>query len=125
MTDENASRNVWQRWIARFLALCWAGWWIFFGLASGIDEGSSVPVILVHAAIPGALFLISALLPWRYEMLGGKVLLIEGILIAIIYPYLARHFQLFVILMVLLTMALPPLIAGLLCITIARRRSGS
>ena len=31
----------WMRYIARVLALIWAGWWTFFGVACGLSEGVS------------------------------------------------------------------------------------
>lgn len=104
----------WLRYSALILALIWAGWWTFFGLASGIGEGSKPVGVLLHTAAPGLIFLASAVIAWRWERIGAIVLLVEGALILIGYPLLFRRFPLSTILFVLLTMALPPLVAGCL-----------
>ncbi len=36
---ETRTHNHWMRHVARSIALIWAGWWTYFGLASGADEG--------------------------------------------------------------------------------------
>jgi len=93
----------------------WACWWLFFGVASGIGEGLKGIALLMHAAFPGLIFLMSALLPWQWQRAGGLVLVGEGLLIFIVYPIIAhRVFAFLTIILVCLTMALPPLIAGLL-----------
>ena len=40
----------WMRYIARALALIWAGWWTLFGLACGLSEGMRPAGVLLHAA---------------------------------------------------------------------------
>lgn len=100
------------RYGARLLALAWAGWWTFFGLASGIGEGLSGYAILLHAATPGLLFLLTGLLACRHERLGGGLLLLEGLLVLVAYPLLFSRMPSGTTLFVLLTMAVPPLLAG-------------
>ena len=69
--------------------------------------------MLLHAALPGLVFLASALVAWRWEPLGGALLLVEGMFVLVAYPFIAyRHFSASTILFVLVTMALPPLMAG-------------
>jgi len=115
-TDRNNNRTTkWMRYAARTLALLWAGWWVFFGLASGLGEGLSPVGILIHTALPGLVFLVSVALAWRWETVGGVVLILEGVFVLIAYPVMTYdHFPLATIIFVLLTMALPPLAAGLL-----------
>ena len=62
----------WMRYVARALALIWAGWWTFFGLASGLAEGLSPAGVLLHATLPGLIFLVSAVITWRWEAIGGE-----------------------------------------------------
>ena len=56
------------------LALAWAGFWTFFGIASGMAEGLSPLGILVHGSFPGLLFLVSALIAWRRAPAGSWLL---------------------------------------------------
>jgi hypothetical protein len=110
-----------MRYLARALALLWAGWWVFFGLASGIGEGGTPAYVLLHTAVPGLVFLISAIVAWRWEAVGGVILMLEGVLVLIGYPIVFGRFPLTTIVFVLLTMALPPLVAGFLFLADWRR----
>jgi hypothetical protein len=114
--------------IALVLALLWAAWWIFFGLASGIGEGMSLGGILIHAALPGGIMLISVAVAWMWKLVGGELLVLEGIIVLIGYPIMvSNRFGLRTIVFVMLTMALPPLLAGILLVTSRHkpRASGS
>jgi hypothetical protein len=108
--------------VAYVLALAWAGLWVFFGLASGIGEGENLLGLVIHTAAPGLVFLISALIAFKWEMFGGYLLIGEGLAVLVGYPISARHFPLSTIIFVLLTMALPPLLSGIFLI-ICRRKS--
>jgi len=111
-----------MRYIARALALIWAAWWAFFGLACGLGEGMSPAGVLLHAALPGLVFLVSAAIAWRWEAVGGVVLVLEGLLVLIAHPMMtSNRFPLSTILFVPLTMALPPLAAGFLFIASWRK----
>jgi len=117
--------EMWMRYIARALALIWAGWWVLFGVASGIEEKLNPPGILIHSAVPGLIFLASVITAWRWESVGGVILLLEGLFVCIAYPTtMGKRFPLSTIFCVLVTMALPPLIAGLLFL-VSRRKSRS
>ena len=142
MVSENhtVSRQVGRmRFVARFLALLWAGWWLFFGLASGLGEeiiglmrdqpllqdlsGLHVGPVLLRAAWPGLVFLLSVVVAWRWETIGGALLVFEGLLVLVAYPLMTyRHMLPVTILFVVLTMALPPLVAGALFLA-SRRAS--
>lgn len=111
-----------MRYLARTVALLWAGWWVFFGLTSSLSEGLRPVDILIHAAIPGLVFVISAIIAWRWEAIGGVLLLQIGLLVLIAYIVMAyNRFPLSTITVVLLAMALPPLVAGALCCACGRR----
>lgn len=101
--------------IARVLTILWASGWILFGLSSGLYEGMTPRGVLLHTALPGLIFLLTTIVAWRWEVIGGKLLLFEGLLILVIFPVIAAGSIPFSgILFVILTMALPPLIAGFL-----------
>ena len=100
--------------LGRALTLLWVLFWALFGLLSGLGEGMDVVGTVVHVTVPGLIFLATALLAWRYEKLGGAVLLAEGCIVAIGYPIAFQAMSVSTFIFVLLAMALPPLIAGLL-----------
>jgi hypothetical protein len=100
---------------ARLLALVWALFWVWFGLASGIAEGGGFRYTLIHTALPGLVFLAIALLAWRWEALGGTALVVIGLAVLVGYPLLwGSRFPLSTVVQVVATMALPPMGAGIL-----------
>ena len=101
--------------IARVLTVLWASGWILFGLSSALYEGMTPSGVLLHTALPGLIFLLTTIIAWRWEMIGGKLLMFEGLLILVIFPVIAAgSIPIDGILYVILTMALPPLGAGFL-----------
>jgi hypothetical protein len=112
----------WMRWMARLLAVAWSGWWLFFGLASGIGEKLEPAGVLLDGLLPGGFFLVTTLVAWRWETLGGALMVIEGIAVLVAYPILAHRMTTATILFVLATMALPPLAAGILLLSPGQRQ---
>jgi len=109
-------------WTARIVALLWGGFWVWFGLASGIAEGAGFIGTIRHTLTPGLILLASALFAWKYEKIGGGLLIVEGLIIAIAYPLLfGSRFPFSTVFFVLLTMAVPPLAAGILFVVNFRR----
>lgn len=101
--------------IARILALIWALWWTLFGLLAGIGEGLGFIGTLIHMAVPGLVFLFTVIIAWRWELVGGIILLLEGA--AAIFFYLTLPFDrdpLIGYIFTILTIALPPVLSGLL-----------
>jgi hypothetical protein len=112
----------WPRYAARALALAWACFWLYFGLASGLSERLSLLGVLRHAAIPGGVFLITALIAWRWQAPGAALLILEGLVVLIAYPAVfGPRFPLSTVLFVLLLMAVPPILAGILLLAGGRR----
>lgn len=107
--------------LARILALIWAGFWLFFGLASGLNENLGFLVIFLRIAIPGLVFFISAIIAWHWGKTGGIILVLQGLLILIGYPFTSNNISLIGMIGVLLFMVLPPLIAGVLFFVEARK----
>ena len=101
-----------MRFFARLVILLWVGFWGFFLVASLLSEpfqkGGLVPI-----AIYLLFFIIPIFIAWRWEIIGGILFLLTGITVLIGYPLVMRA-SLFTVLMIYLTMALLPLIAGLL-----------
>jgi hypothetical protein len=103
------------RTIAHSLMILWVSWWIFFGFSSSLSAGISPASVLLHAAFPGFIFLLTAIVAWWFEEIGGKLLIFEGLFILVVFPAIAAGAISFGgILFVILTMALPPILAGIL-----------
>ncbi len=100
--------------IARVLAVLWAVFWLFVFVAESLAWRTPALVTTSWAGV-GLLFVILALVPWRWELSGGLVLVVVAFLIAAAYaiwappglPVLSR-----VITAVVLSG--PPLVAGIL-----------
>ncbi len=119
-TTDRAAK--WMRYIARALAVAWAGWWALLSLLSLMLNFS---LVWVFVAICLSLFLlVSTAIPWRWEAIGGVVLLLEGLVF-----FTAQIFVGFggvPHILVVLAVGLPPLLAGFLFLASwwASRRAG-
>lgn len=106
---------------ARGLALLWAGFWIFFVVASVIVEGASGLTIAFWSGVL-LLFVILALVPWRWEVAGGRLLVVMSLLVGVTYAIASAAIvrsdgsQLTFLTRVIgtITFAVPPLVAGIL-----------
>lgn len=116
----------WMRYIARALVLTWAGWWVFFAVASLLSEGFSTEGVLIVTGF-SLILLAGAVIPWRWEAIGGAVLVLEGILVSVGYPVMTMHsnLPLWVMVSTLLALALPPLVAGSLFLASWRKSKTS
>jgi glutathione S-transferase len=109
-----------SRLIARSLSLLWAGWWIFFAMASWAGEGGHLNQLVIPAAVSLALAG-SAGIAWKWEFVGGALLALEGLVLIAGYPLIVNErFSLATVLFVIGTLGLPPLTAGLLFMYTAR-----
>lgn len=112
----------WTVVIARTLAILWSLFWVWFGVASAIFEQLDTAGRILHVAVPGLFFVVLTLIVWRWEALGGGLLLLAGAAICVAYPLIfGPRFAWQVVLLVLLTMALPPLLAGVMFLVHWRR----
>ena len=103
----------WTAVIARTLAILWSLFWVWFGVASAIFEQLDSAGRILHLAVPGLFFVVLTLIVWRWEAVGGGLLLLAGVAICVAYPLVfGARFAWQVVALVLLTMALPPLVAG-------------
>ena len=79
--------------------------------------------IIFYLIFPTLIFAILLYVVWRWEQVGSIIMIILGLVVAVGYPLAyGRRFPVATIIFIELTMALPPLLAGLLLIA-ARRKS--
>lgn len=107
---------------ALILAALVTAFWLWFGIASATVEQLGWYNWVAHILTPGGILLVTVLLAWKWEALGGTLLAIEGIIVGIGYPILTRgRFPVTTVILMLLTLALPPLAAGIMLLVDARR----
>jgi len=100
--------------IARLLAMLWAVFWLFFFIAESLAWHTPVLVAAPWAGA-GLLFVILSLVPWRWELIGGCLLVVVGVLTGVAYaiwappglPLASRAITTVVL-------SGPPLVAGIL-----------
>lgn len=103
----------WARPAAWTIILLVTGFWLWFGIASAAGEGLGAGNWLAHILGPGAILLATAAIAWRWPSVGGALLMLEGLVVAVGYPMMANpRFPVATIVFVLLTMAAPPIVAG-------------
>ena len=115
--------KLWIVYAARALALLWAGFWIFFAVGSSIVEPPPAGMV-PRIAAAGLLFLVLAVLPWRWAAAGGVLLVLTGLFFAVAYPMAYSHLPLAIRMMTAVTLAGPPLAAGFLFLLHHRAAAG-
>ena len=103
--------------IKRILILLIGIGWAWFGLVSGPVQSVTFLDIFKNwpNALPGIIIIISALIAWFKETIGGLLLFLEGIIVLIGYPVLAYgYFSNKSIIIVVCTLALPAVLIGVL-----------
>jgi hypothetical protein len=112
-----------RRVVAFLLGGLVTAFWLWFGVASGVGEKLGAGNFAAHLLVPGGIFLATLIVAWRRERFGGLLFLIEGLVVAIGYPLMARgRFSATTVVMVVLTMSLPPFVAGVLLLAERRPR---
>jgi hypothetical protein len=103
----------WARPAAWTIILLVTGFWLWFGIASAAGEGLGPANWFAHLVGPGGILLATAAIAWRRPSAGAVLFILEGLVVLVGYPMLAnRRFPLATILFVVLTMAVPPMVAG-------------
>lgn len=106
--------KLWMVFIARVLALLWAGFWLFFFVAESLAWHTPALAAAPWAGL-GLLFVILALVPWRWEVMGGVLLVVAGLLTGVAYAIWAPRGLPLVSRMITTTVfGVPPLVAGIL-----------
>lgn len=100
---------------ARVIAYLWAFFWIGFGLLSGPAEGLDLAGTVVHALIPGGLFLLVALAATRWPSQSGALLLLTSaaVISAGYTMIVGERSSIGALILTMLLLAGPPLVAGL------------
>jgi hypothetical protein len=100
--------------LARALALLWAGFWTFFFIAESLAWNTPVSRMTIWTGV-GLLFVILALVGWRWEVTGGLLLIAAGVVTALAYAIWApRELYLTTRATTLITFGVPPAVAGAL-----------
>jgi hypothetical protein len=108
---------------ARALALAWGGWWTFFAIASALSERGSSPFSpygLLICVLAVLFFMGTALAPWLSERIGGALLTLAGLALCVA-NYTVLHNPPATQWLLLLILAMPPLLAGTLFLTLHLR----
>lgn len=69
------------------IALIWACWITSNGLSAGLRQGMPFFQIVMHTTFPGLVFLVGVLVAWRWALVGGILLLVEGAVSVLFYPF--------------------------------------
>ena len=105
-----------QRSWARVLMIIAIVFWLWFGIGSAYVENAGLFNWLMHILLPGGIFIVSMLAAWRWEGIGGALLVLEGLvaLSFIARAFLLGSFTTSTLVLMSLTLGLPPLAAGVL-----------
>jgi len=100
--------------LARALALLWAGFWTVFFVAESLGWHTPLDRMTMWVAV-GLAFLILALVAWRWELAGRLVLMAVGLLAALAYGIWGqRELSVTARVTTLLAFGVPPVAAGAL-----------
>ena len=119
------NRHIWQcrgAWILIIVAIVF---WLWFGIGSAIVEGDGWFNWFMHILIPGGIFIFSAIVALRWERIGAILFTFEGVVATgiIVVALVSRRLVPSTLLMMLLTLALPPLIGGILLLVCLQYRN--
>lgn len=106
----------WLRLLAWMLALIAIGFWLWFGIGSAYVEQLGSINWVIHILVPGGIFLLSALVAWRWEGLGGALFVLEGLIALgfVVFAFVWRDSPLLTTILLGVTLVLLPLAAGVL-----------
>jgi hypothetical protein len=110
----------WMHFLARIISGLWAGFWIFFAIASSAsDFNSRGTASLGGLLIPlgfTVILLLLALTAWRWIGIGRIALPIAGLAVFVAYPIIAGNSPLSTKVFVMAALGLPLLSVGALLI---------
>lgn len=105
----------WVRPAAWTIILLVTAFWLWFGIASAVGERLGAGNWLAHLLVPGGLLVATAVVAGRWPAAGAALLIAEGLVVAVGYPLtFGQRFPVSTVIFVLLTMAVPPVVAGAL-----------
>jgi len=107
----------WARSVALILMIVATVFWLWFGIGSAYVERMGVMNWVMHIVVPGGAFVLSTLLALRQPRIGGALLAAEGLLaLFFVWRNMAASgaYPVSTVVLMVLTLALPPLAAGVL-----------
>ena len=107
------STTVFIDYIARIIALVWAAWWVIFTIRTYIQADTNIEFDLSMPLL-ALIFVVSALIPWKWKALGGILLILEGLFITAAYMEQTPSEQWLSQAAYLVIIGIPAVIAGLL-----------
>jgi hypothetical protein len=116
MKKKVGGQKVWYRRAATILVVIAVVFWLWFGIGSAVVTQGTAFDWFMHLMMPGGIFIISALIAWRWSRVGGVILALEGLmaLIFVIRAYALGNYDASTFILMILTLCLPPLISGFL-----------
>jgi len=104
-------------WGAAFILIVIAVvFWLWFGIGSAfVTQGTALDWFM-YLMMPGGIFIISALIAWRWSRAGGVILALEGsvALVFVIRAYVVGNYEPSTFILMIVTLCLPPLVSGIL-----------
>lgn len=114
----------WPRILVLATTFLWAMWWSYFSIAVGMGVAPGLPQALLPMVVAVLLFLGSAFVAWRWPLVGGPLLTLEGALLLVWVAWVLQNPRSTTLLLVTL-LALPPLLSGLMLLACRRGLSRS
>jgi hypothetical protein len=123
--DPRPLRFSWRRSTPWILVVITIVFWLWFGIGSALVEGGGWFNWMMHILLPGGIFILSALIAWRWRFIGGFVFVVEGLVASgfLSVSLISGSLHGSTLLMMALTLALPPLAAGILFLLHSERSS--
>jgi hypothetical protein len=108
---------------ARVLMIIAIVFWLWFGIGTAYVEKAGLFNWLMHILVPGGIFTLSTLVAWRWDGIGGALLVLEGLVALgfIVRAFVQARFTASNLVLMCLTLGLPPLAAGILFLICWRR----
>lgn len=102
--------------VAGVLMIITIVFWLWFGIGSAYIESAGLFNWLMHILVPGGIFIVSTLVAWRWGGIGGTLLVLEGLVALgfIVRAFVWGSFATSTLVLMCLTLGLPPLAAGAL-----------
>ena len=90
--------------------------WLWFGVGSAVVERGGAANWVLHLLLPAGIFVLSTLLAWRWEAVGGALLAVEGLAATgfVLWALVVGRISASGSVLMSLTLGLPPLAAGIL-----------
>ena len=123
----NKSQSVLPRRMAWGLIAIAIVFWVWFGIGSAHVERGGPLNWLMHVLMPGGIFLLTALVASHWRVAGGALFALEGIVALgfVSSAFLRGDFTASTLILMCLTLSLPPLAAGALFLTYRGNPNGS